>query len=106
MTLRRRWRAAQAIVDYFWRRWMREYVPQADREEETAHRKNLRKGDVVLIIEPNTPHGLWSLGRIVKALPGPDGVVRVALVRSKSRERIRPVAKFCLLEEAAEKEKV
>ena len=26
MTSRRRWLAAQAIVDHFWRRWMREYV--------------------------------------------------------------------------------
>ena len=84
---------------------MREYVPNlTERRKWLNHRKNLKKDDVVFIIEPNTPRGLWPLGRIVKPLPGPDGVVHVALVRSKSGERIRPVAKLCLLVEPAEAE--
>jgi hypothetical protein len=101
MTSKRRWRAAQAIVDQFWRRWMKEYVPSLiERRKWLRHRRNLKIGDVVIVVEPNTPRGLWPLGRIVQPLPGPDGIVRAARVRTKMGEKVRPVAKLCLLEEA------
>ena len=61
-------------------------------------RRNLAVGDVVLIIDPSTPRGLWPLGRVTEIFPGADGVVRSAKVINKYGEYHRPIAKLCLLE--------
>ena len=35
--------------------------------------KDLKKGDIVLVLEPNLPRGKWPLGCIVDTYPGKDG---------------------------------
>ena len=60
--------------------------------------KPIVPGDIVLIADPNTPRGVWPLGRIVSAHPGPDGIVRVVTVKTTSGTYVRPVGKLCLLE--------
>ena len=98
---KRTWRTAQALIDQFWARWMTEYVPNLiEQRKWLAHRRNLRPDDIVLVVEPNTPRGIWPIGRVVEALPGPDGTVRVVRVRTKTGTFIRPVGKLCLLVEA------
>ena len=37
-------------------------------------------GDVVLVIQPDTPRGRWPSGRIAEVYPGRDGHTRVAKV--------------------------
>ena len=54
-----------------------------------------------MIVDQNSPRGDWPLGRIVRPLPGSDGVVRAALVRTSSGEYVRPVAKLCFLTNSA-----
>ena len=107
VTSKRQWRSAQTIVDQFWKRWMREYVPTLiERRKWMEPRRNLAVNDLVLVIEPNTPRGHWPLARVVKPLPGPDGVVRAALVCTKNGERVRHVAKLCLMETSSQDELV
>ena len=43
--------------------------------------------------------GKWPLGRITTVMPGKDGVVRVAEVRTKDDTYVRPIVKLCRLEE-------
>jgi len=98
---KRTWRIAQALVDQFWARWMAEYVPNLiEQRKWLAHRRNLQPNDIVLVVEPNTPRGIWPIGRVIETLPGPDGIVRVVRVRTKTGIFIRPVGKLCLLVEA------
>lgn len=98
---KREWRQAQALIDQFWRRWMEEYVPTLiERRKWLASRRNLQEGDVVLVVEPNTPRGIWPMGRVQQVHPGPDGVVRVATVRTMTGIYVRPVSKLCILLEA------
>ena len=59
---------------------------------------NLAEGDLVLVADNSTPRGRWPLGRVVKVLPGDDGRVRAAQLRTKNGTYVRPVAKLCLLE--------
>ena len=103
---KRRWRFAQQIVNDFWRRWMQEYVPNLiGRRKWTTPRRNLQENDLVLIVDPTSPRGHWPLGRVIKPLPGPDGIVRTAIVKTQAGERIRSVAKLCLLIESSPEEK-
>jgi hypothetical protein len=96
---RRRWRAVQALLNDIWVRWMKEYVPAlTERRKWIRPARNIEENDIVLIIDPSTPRGLWPIGRVVKVFAGADGVVRSATVKNKDGEYRRPVAKLCLLE--------
>uniref|UniRef100_A0A5S6QC57 DUF5641 domain-containing protein n=1 Tax=Trichuris muris TaxID=70415 RepID=A0A5S6QC57_TRIMR len=98
---RRKWRAAQAIVENFWRRWLREYVPSLiERRKWLRARRNLKKGDIVLVVDPRTPHGHWPFGTVIECYPGKDGIVRVAKIKTKHGIYVRPVTKLSLFETA------
>ncbi|CDW59883.1 hypothetical protein TTRE_0000822701 [Trichuris trichiura] len=56
-TFRKRWRYAQALATYFWRRWM-EYVPSLiGRGKWTKNERNMSVSDIVVLADPNTPRG-------------------------------------------------
>lgn len=59
---------------------------------------NFKKGDVVLIVEPNASRGEWPLGRVIEVNPGDDCLVRVVKVKAKNKEYLRPVHRLCPLE--------
>ena len=44
-------------------------------------RRNLVKGDRVLLVEKNTPRGHWATGIVGRTYPGVDSLVRVVDVR-------------------------
>ena len=95
----KRWKHAQVMVQHFWKRWLREYLPAlTERRKWTNDTRNVREGDLVLVVDENSPRGCWPLGRVLRVLPGDDGRVRAAEVRTKSGTYIRPVVKLCLLE--------
>ena len=58
---------------------------------------SVRVGEVVLVMDNNTPRNCWPLGRITNTYPGPDDVVRVVDVRMKDKILRRPVSKLCPL---------
>ena len=62
-----------------------------------VERRNLKPGDIVLVVDSNSPRGHWPLGRILEVLPGADGIVRVAKVYVGKKVSIRPVNKLCVL---------
>ena len=85
----------------FWKRWLREYLPAlTERQKWTNDARNVCEGDLILVVDENSPRGCWPLGRVLRVLPGDDGRVRAAEVRTKSGTYIRPVVKLCLLESA------
>ena len=38
--------------------------------------RNIRRGDLVLIVEDNVPRGQWRLGRVIAPIASADGLVR------------------------------
>ncbi|XP_063602709.1 uncharacterized protein LOC134778750 [Penaeus indicus] len=96
---RRAWIHAQVLADRFWKRWRAEYLNTLRmRHRQLTPSRNLREGDLVLIVEQHTPRNQWRLGRVVEAIAGEDGLVRKAKVRTSSGVLTRPVVKLCLLE--------
>ena len=54
--LRRRWRYTQHLVEMFWRRYLREYIPQLQKRMKwTREKKSVKRGDLVLVIDENSP---------------------------------------------------
>ena len=100
---RRRYRLVQFAADEFWRRWILEYprtlFPRRKWEE---RRENIRRGDVVLVVDTTSPRGEWLLGRVVELFPDKHGVVRIVNVKTKSGTLKRPITKLCVIVKADE----
>lgn len=95
---RRRWRQIQYLADLFWRKWVREYLPiMQPRNKWNKVRRNLQPGDLVVIVDNTAPRNSWVLGRVLQTQPGSKGLVRSALIKTKTGILQRPVNKLCLI---------
>ena len=101
MCSRKRWKQVQFLVNQFWRRWKKEYLPLiTTRPKWNKENKNIKTGDLVLMVEDDIHRGKWKLARVTKVFPGSDERVRVVEVKTATGVYIRPVSKLCLLEES------
>ena len=97
----RRWRQIQYLAEMFWKRWVKEYLPNLQsRQKWNTVKRNIAEGDIVLVVEQNIPRGDWPLGRIIEVNRGRDGLVRSARVKTMKSMLVRPVDNLCLLEAA------
>ena len=80
---KKRWRRIQEIVHYFWKRWMKEWLPSIGSRKKWRHKGDMKENDVVLAVDPDTPKGKWLLGRALEIFPGTDGRIRVAKIKLK-----------------------
>jgi len=88
-----RWKLMDQCHHAFWRRWSSEYLNTLQsRPKWTEGVLNLSIGDMVVVIDNQSPPLLWRLGRVTELLPGSDGHVRVARV-----VMTRPVVKLVKL---------
>ena len=61
--------------------------------------KDLKKNDIVLVLEPNLPRGQWPLGRITETYQGRDGHTRDAKIQCGMRTVVTPIHKLVPLQE-------
>ena len=61
-------------------------------------RENLKVNDVVLVVDEQTPRGLWPLGIVIGVRTSKDGLVRAVRIKTKSTELLRPITKVVLIE--------
>ncbi|XP_071085478.1 uncharacterized protein [Haliotis cracherodii] len=100
---RRRWKHVQFLADQFWKRWLKEYLPGLQlRQKWLQSTVNLKVGDIVLLVNENSPRCVWPLARITNVFPGNDGLVRSIEVKTKDSVLIRPISKVCLLESVSD----
>ena len=100
---KKRWHRVQQLLGQLWKRWRKEFLPSLNVRKKWFHPShNLKKGDIVLIVEPNARRGEWPLGCVIEAYPGADVLVRVVKVKAKDKEYLRPVHCLCPLEYVAE----
>jgi hypothetical protein len=97
--LRAQWRLAQRLRDKFWSRWIREYLPtlQVRRRWASDAGSQVKAGDLVLIVDSNSPRNIWPRGRVVSTTPGRDGRVRIAEISTKGGVLSKPANKLILL---------
>lgn len=88
----------QRIVDSFWKSWNRDVFPLlVPRKRWNVERRNVRVDDIVMLSDPNSIRGKWSLGRIVNVYPGSDGKIRNVKVRTANSEYNRPITKVVVI---------
>ena len=95
----RKWRQVQWLASVFWKRWIKEYLPNQQIRNKNAHlQENLQVDDLVLLMDEQSPRSMWPLARIVEVIKGRDGLVRSVKLKSKQRVLTRPITKIVLLE--------
>ena len=111
MYARKRWRHVQYLAEQFWSRWRKEYLSNiAIRQRWHTPKRNLQKGDVVMMKNDDLPRNEWRLGRVSETTVDRDGLVRRVKIclgdrkLGKKGERLtkqsvleRPVQKLVLL---------
>lgn len=100
MNLLSKWKAAQKLTDIFWQRWSREYLPSLIcRKKWHQDHRNIKKGDVVLLNDPDRPRNIWPKGIVTEVYPAKDKRIRVVDVRTTNGSTLRrPVARLCILD--------
>ncbi|XP_055910928.1 uncharacterized protein LOC129945299 [Eupeodes corollae] len=97
--IRRNWIAAEKYAQSFWQRWLREYLPDLTRRTKWFKpQRQLQEGDIVVIVDYNSPRKTWPKGKILKVIPGKDDTVRSAIVQTQTGIYTRPAVKLAVLE--------
>ncbi|KAL0803358.1 hypothetical protein ABMA28_017421 [Loxostege sticticalis] len=93
-----RYERLERIRQHFWQRWQQEYLSELQqRTKWRTDKSRLNVGDMVLITEDNTPPLAWRLGRILRLIPGPDGIIRVADINTVRGVIRRTLTRLCPL---------
>ena len=96
---RKRFRHAQYLVDQFWSKWLKLYLPELQKRcKWTDVKANLSVGSLVLVEDGTTPRHLWPLALVEEVTEGRDGHVRSVKLRTRSSKFVRPLTKIILLE--------
>ena len=92
------WNNVNSILNEFWTRLLKEYLPTL-RQRRKWHSTvdGIEVGDMVWILENNTPRGIWPVGRVQKVNKGKDNVVRSCLVKTTKGDFVKPAIKFSLI---------
>jgi len=94
-----RWKFIQYLANQFWKRWTKEYLPELQKRVKWENpEENIKIGDVVLLLEENTPRFLWPMAIVIEVKQGRDKLVRSVKVRTKSTILTRPISKLVKIE--------
>lgn len=88
----------QQVQQHFWARWRKEYLSELQIQVKwCSNNYQLEEGALVILKDDNLPALHWHLGRVVKVIPGPDGIARVAEVKTHNGIVRRAFSKLCPL---------
>ena len=78
---------------------MKEYLPTLRPQTKWHSTKDpIMKGQVVWILENNSPRGLWPLGLVTEVYSGSDNFVRKCKLKTKTGETVKSAHQLCPLE--------
>ncbi|XP_075150812.1 uncharacterized protein LOC142224919 [Haematobia irritans] len=93
-----RWLKLKALHHQFAIRWKQDYLKALQKRYKWKNSlPNLKRGDLVIIMDDLLPPSEWRLGRIEKTYHGSDNNVRVADIRTAAGSMKRPISKLCYL---------
>ena len=96
---RSRWKYVQNLAQQFWSRFLKEYLPEiCKRTKWKVPQRDLRVGELVIIVDKRVPRNLWPLGKIAQVHPGRDSRIRSATVQTKAKLFKRPIIDLIRLE--------
>lgn len=102
--LRKKARGLKILREELRERFRKEYLSILVQRGSERKLDNLQVGDVVLIGADGKKRLDWPMGRIMEFLPGKDGKVRLARVKTASSTVLRPLQRLYPLEVSSELE--
>lgn len=104
--LRSSWDLARRMLDGFWQRWLREYLPTiARRTKWFKDTKPIEVGDLVFLAD-ELKRNSWVRGKVIEVIPGRDGVSRQAKVDTMFGVFRRATAKLAVIDVTVKDETV
>ncbi|XP_062710405.1 uncharacterized protein LOC134288715 [Aedes albopictus] len=96
--LRSNWNHVRVMLDRFWKRWIREYIPVIAKQSKWfGEVKPLKVGDLVVSVNENVRNS-WDRGVVIIVYPGKDGRIIRADVRTAAGVFLRPVTQLAVLD--------
>ena len=92
----RRHRRATYLVSVFWQRWEADYLVTLNQRSKWFRQLDVEEGDIILVIDDNTPRSFWPLAIISTVHPSSDGKIRKVTLKvgsSPSKYMERPLSK-------------
>jgi len=102
---RKLYQEKRTLLDDLKTRFRREYLSQLVQRGKEKSVRTFRVGDVVLVGADNKRRWEWPMARIVELLPGKDGHVRVAKVKTAVGILTRPIQHLNALEVSSPEDK-
>ncbi|XP_065355117.1 uncharacterized protein LOC135949468 [Calliphora vicina] len=94
----KRWQLVTYLKQQFWMQWLRDYVLNLQQKSKWFKPcANIEEGRLVIVHEDNLPPQHWVLARVVKAIPGRDGKIRVVDVKTSKGIYRRAIQKIAPL---------
>ena len=88
----------QYLFNVFWSRWKEEYVHSLqERIKWNRPKRNIEKGDLVLVVDDRSPRNCWTMARVIGIHPNAGGQVRSARITTRSTTLSRPIDKLVLI---------
>ncbi|GFU50668.1 integrase catalytic domain-containing protein [Trichonephila clavipes] len=92
---RKRLRFRAKVIEELKRRFRNEYIGQLiQRQKQHPQSSNIQVGDIILIGDDWKKRLQWPLARVIKLIPGKDGLVRTVKLKTQSRTLIRPIQRM------------
>ncbi|XP_062542532.1 uncharacterized protein LOC134210507 [Armigeres subalbatus] len=96
--LRRGHPTSQWLANLFWKRWIRDYLPDITRRTKWHKKaKPLEEGDIVVIVDHEHPRNCWPKGRVIGVVTS-GGQTRKATVQTVHGVYERPTVKLAVLD--------
>lgn len=93
-----RWKIIERLKQNIWDRWSKEYLCRLQaRPKWNKIQRNIKVGDIVLLLHEKNLPGQWPLAKVEELHPGPDGLVRVVTIYCNGKYIKRPISKICFL---------
>ncbi|XP_058816032.1 uncharacterized protein LOC131679338 [Topomyia yanbarensis] len=94
----RQWQQTQKMYQQLWKRWHLEYLSTLQSRTKWCNPPvHIKKDQLAVIKDENSPPMSWPTGRIIELYPGDDGTTRVVTLQTPNGRYTRPVSKICLL---------
>ena len=89
----------QLLKDTFWTSWKKNYLPSLMSRSKWKRPGStlLQEEDIILLLKENKRRHHWPLGKIVKTIPGRDGLTRSIQVLVEGNIITRPIQHAVLL---------
>ncbi|XP_055619209.1 uncharacterized protein LOC129764293 [Toxorhynchites rutilus septentrionalis] len=66
VVLRRSWCISQVETNIFWKRWVRDYLPDLTKRTKWFDEvKPIEVNDIVVVVDPGLPRNCWPKGRVI-----------------------------------------